>query len=62
MFATEEDMNELDRAVHLLRKGYLVQKSAVSASIEFTPVSVPRWTEARILSCLKHSISLVGDR
>ena len=39
MFATEEDMNELDRAVHLLRKGYLVQKSAVSALMEFTLVS-----------------------
>ena len=30
MFSTEEDMKELDRSILLLRKGYLVQKGAVS--------------------------------
>lgn len=31
MFSTVEDLNELDRSLLLIRKGYLVQKTAVSA-------------------------------
>ena len=32
MFSTAEDMSELDRSLLLLRKGYVIQKTAVSVN------------------------------
>ena len=32
MFSTAEDMTELDRSLFLLRKGYFIQKTSVSAT------------------------------
>ena len=35
MFSTAEDMQELDRSLFLLRKGYLIQKAAVSLFVDW---------------------------